>query len=258
MKPPTNRPSIALLSLSHDPSQPLPLPLPFSSEGISLAPETGVRSLAQALAHVGWQVNVFTHQSPELSSTIWMAAHCRVIRLPVTTTAEPVAQFAQTLRTFQLKTGLIWPLFHTLDEASAPVGAYLKREEGWRWIHTPGFQATGFQVTGLQNNPKSSSVDQLVLLRLPSIPVASRPTDVLGSGGDRLQYQALHPLDPTAWDAIAKRLSDLYRQHLAVYVGAIDLKIPQVCELPLPLTMADTPKALGLIHATEKNTLNIC
>jgi D-inositol-3-phosphate glycosyltransferase len=76
MRFPSERPSIVLLALASDPIR--------AGQGALSAQGERVRSLAQALAQVGWQVDVFTRQGQsEPPETIWIAPHCRVIRLAV-------------------------------------------------------------------------------------------------------------------------------------------------------------------------------
>jgi len=130
------RQSIALLSLAHDPA-----PQQLSEQTTSFS-VTALRSLAEALAKLGWQIDVFTRTvQPDCSSTDsteWIAPYCRVIRLAVDA-ANPVQQIAQFVRaflTFQTQEGTPYPLIHAFDDLSVQVGLHLKQQSGIRWLHT--------------------------------------------------------------------------------------------------------------------------
>lgn len=201
------RPVVAFLCLDHGLT-------------LELDAESGIPSLAKALTERGWQVDLFTHTPPPPSSPtrssssaaepFWpraIAPHCRV--LPLASTGTP-AQVAEAIQRLQLKTGLVSPLFHTFDDTSAQVGAYLKQHKGWRWLHTP---ATDAILAHFPPADQEVVIDGLDMDTAPAIPIS--PV---------WQQQR--------WAMVAAQLSHLYRQHLALYVGARQVTLPTRCYLP--------------------------
>lgn len=233
---PSTRPIISFLSLAHDPLTHTSLGHAALVKEASDAIAHGkrLRSLAEALAHLGWQVDIYTHQwgdravsqSPSCKKPTvdWIAPHCRIIRLalhPSQAIAQQVGQVAQAIQSFQIKAGLLNPLFHSFDDLSARVGEYFKRKKNWRWIHT---RASSFSESTREaaSELTASAADQVIEFWPQSTPPEASLADEVGQA--RYQRQ---------WEAIATDLNVLYRQHLAVYVGASGLEIPTVCYLPL-------------------------
>jgi D-inositol-3-phosphate glycosyltransferase len=104
-----------------------------------------VRQVGEALAKLGWQVDMFTRKSSPYDATIVQhAPHCRTIRL----TAGPEAYiprdelfqympaFVDALQKFQQKEGTNYPLAHTNYWMSGWVGMELQRRQNIQLIHT--------------------------------------------------------------------------------------------------------------------------
>jgi len=215
-----NRPSVTFLAFAQDTTE-------QNDWG------NDVRSLARALAQQGWQVDWFTgKQQADQPTSTWIDPHCRLIQLPIALSADPdrqIVQLAQKIQAFQLKAGMISPLFHSFDAESAQIGDYFKRNNGWRWIHTPAgtqlFSVAGTTLLGAE-------ADQLLLWQ------GSNPStaDILAEKASqkRRQHYGSQKSGQSGWEAIATHVSALYRQHLAVHVGAAHLDIPKVHYLPIP------------------------
>ncbi|WP_448526323.1 hypothetical protein [Parathermosynechococcus lividus] len=223
-----------------------------------------VHSLATALGHQGWQVNWVTAaagQSPQgfpkgdtpqtLASKetlperdlTSLAPTCQLIPIELDIDAQPcersLKQAAQAILAQQTQRGLISPLFHSFDDVSAHLGQYFKACYGWRWLHTPplGQSRMGtIQHTGAEP-------DQWLLWQGMAT----------GTGDDEVNrqrqrhYGGFHR-DP--WLAIATHLHNIYRQHLAAYVGARHVEIPPVVTLPIaPEHLPSQDRELMLAHA---------
>jgi D-inositol-3-phosphate glycosyltransferase len=104
-----------------------------------------VRQVGEALAKLGWQVDMFTRKSsPDDATIVQHAPHCRTIRL----TAGPAAyiprdelfqympEFVDALQKFQQKEGTNYPLAHTNYWMSGWVGMELQRRQNIQLIHT--------------------------------------------------------------------------------------------------------------------------
>ncbi len=104
-----------------------------------------VRQVGEALAKLGWQVDMFTRKSNPYDATIVQhSPHCRTIRL----TAGPEAyiprdelfqympEFVDALQKFQQKEGTNYPLAHTNYWMSGWVGLELQRRQNIQLIHT--------------------------------------------------------------------------------------------------------------------------
>jgi D-inositol-3-phosphate glycosyltransferase len=104
-----------------------------------------VRQVGEALAKLGWQVDMFTRKSNPYDATIVQhSPHCRTIRL----TAGPEAyiprdelfqympEFVAAFQKFQQKEGVSYPLAHTNYWMSGWVGLQLQRSQNLQLIHT--------------------------------------------------------------------------------------------------------------------------
>lgn len=242
------RPKISLLSMAHDPA------LETSASSAMCDRSHQVSCLAQALAQEGWQVDLFTHQSKSDSlTTEWLAPHCRVIRLP-SCSDQPLKQqtteTAQCIQTFQIKDGLISPLFHSLDEQSAQVGAYFKQHRGWRWLHTR-WPETGEPIQEFDNSLDVPLPDQCFLVRPQGIWINPSLTDEVS----QMRYQRAltsNKLSQVTWEQVASYLSQCYRQHLAAHVGAVGLEIPLVACLPLPIAEKEVTEGKRSVRPLEQ------
>ncbi len=104
-----------------------------------------VRKIGEALAALGWQVDMFTRQTqPDQPTIVQHSPHCRTIRLvagPQMFTRqdelfEHMPQFVEAFQTFQSKESTNYPLVHTNDWLSAWVGLYLKDHSNIQLVHT--------------------------------------------------------------------------------------------------------------------------
>lgn len=104
-----------------------------------------VRQVGEALAKLGWQVDMFTRKAhPDDPKIVEHSPHCRTIRL----TAGPEAfvprdqlfqylpEFVQAFQKFQSKDGANYPLIHTNYWMSAWIGLQLKQSQNIQLVHT--------------------------------------------------------------------------------------------------------------------------
>lgn len=134
----TNQKHIALISVHGDPA------IEIGKEEAG-GQNVYVRHVGEALAQLGWQVEMFTRKaSAEQARVVEHAPNCRTIRL----TAGPeefvprdnifgyAPQFVQELQKFQEQSGIQYSLFHTNYWISSWVGMQLKKIQGSRQVHT--------------------------------------------------------------------------------------------------------------------------
>ncbi|MGA7933158.1 MAG: glycosyltransferase family 1 protein [Kovacikia sp.] len=104
-----------------------------------------VRQVGEALAKLGWQVDMFTRKArPDDAKIVQHSPHCRTIRL----TAGPeefipreqlfnfMPEFVEAFQKFHSKEGTNYPLIHTNYWMSAWVGLRLKEESNIQLVHT--------------------------------------------------------------------------------------------------------------------------
>lgn len=104
-----------------------------------------VRQVGEALARLGWQVDMFTRKvNPSDDTIVQHTPHCRTIRL----TAGPerfihrdqvfdwMPAFLDAFQAFQSKSGMNYPLVHTNYWMSAWVGLQLKAQNNVQLVHT--------------------------------------------------------------------------------------------------------------------------
>ncbi len=104
-----------------------------------------VRQVGEALAKLGWQVDMFTRKvRPEDATIVQHSPYCRTIRLvagpesfvPRDELLMHMPAFVQAFQKFQAKEGLNYPLIHTNYWLSAWVGLELKRHANVQLVHT--------------------------------------------------------------------------------------------------------------------------
>jgi D-inositol-3-phosphate glycosyltransferase len=104
-----------------------------------------VRQVGEALALLGWQVDMFTRKSNPYDATIVQhSPHCRTIRLtagpesyiPRDELFQYMREFVTAFQKFQQKEGMNYPLVHTNYWMSGWVGLELKRRQNIQLIHT--------------------------------------------------------------------------------------------------------------------------
>ncbi|NEO25750.1 MAG: hypothetical protein F6K03_02325 [Kamptonema sp. SIO4C4] len=120
---------------------------------LSLAPNSSLSPLRQALTQLGWQIYLFT-AVPETQSE---CSHCHVIPLDCEQTP---AMVGTAIANFQIKNGGFSSLLHTFDAAAAQVGRYLQQQQGWRWLHSDRVSVASLQP----ERETVSPADQWVIL----------------------------------------------------------------------------------------------
>jgi D-inositol-3-phosphate glycosyltransferase len=104
-----------------------------------------VRQVGEALAKLGWQVDMFTRKvSSEQPKIVEHIPNCRTIRLtagseefiPRDHLFEYLPTFVEELLKFQAQTGVTYPLVHTNYWLSSWVGMQLSEKLGIKQVHT--------------------------------------------------------------------------------------------------------------------------
>ncbi len=104
-----------------------------------------VRQVGEALAKLGWQVDMFTRKiSPDDASIVQHSPHCRTIRLvagpetyiPRDELFQYMPDFVEAFVKFQQQEGTNYPLIHTHYWMSGWIGLQLKQLQNARLIHT--------------------------------------------------------------------------------------------------------------------------
>jgi D-inositol-3-phosphate glycosyltransferase len=104
-----------------------------------------VRQVGEALAKLGWQVDMFTRKSnPYDPMIVQHSPHCRTIRLtagpesyiPRDELFQYMPEFVTAFQQFQQKEGISYPLAHTNYWMSGWVGLELQRRQNIQLIHT--------------------------------------------------------------------------------------------------------------------------
>ena len=104
-----------------------------------------VRQVGEALAKLGWQVDMFTRKSsPDDATIVQHAPHCRTIRLaagperyiPRDELFQYMPEFVEAFVKFQQQEGTNYPLVHTHYWMSGWIGLQLKRLQNAQVVHT--------------------------------------------------------------------------------------------------------------------------
>lgn len=104
-----------------------------------------VRQVGEALAKLGWQVDMFTRKVRAEDATIVQhAPYCRTIRLkagpeefvPRDQVFHHMPEFVEAFKKFQSKEGTNYPLIHTNYWMSAWIGLQLKQSHNIQIVHT--------------------------------------------------------------------------------------------------------------------------
>ncbi len=104
-----------------------------------------VRQVGEALAKLGWQVDMFTRRTdPNQPKIVQHSPYCRTIRLtagpetfiPRDCLFEYMPEFVEAFSKFQAKEGTNYPLIHTNYWMSAWVGLQLRQRHNIQLIHT--------------------------------------------------------------------------------------------------------------------------
>jgi len=104
-----------------------------------------VRHVGEALAELGWQVDMFTRKvNVEQEDIVWHSPNWRTIRLkagnvdfvPRDNIFGHLPEFVDNFLKFQQDNGVIYPLIHTNYWLSSWVGMQLKQKQGSNLVHT--------------------------------------------------------------------------------------------------------------------------
>ncbi len=134
----SNRKHIALISVHGDPA------IEIGKEEAG-GQNVYVRQVGEALAKLGWQVDMFTRKAnAEQAAIVEHAPNCRTIRLvagpeefvPRDNIFPYAEEFVQQLIKFQQESGIKYSLVHTNYWISAWVGMQLKKIQGSKQVHT--------------------------------------------------------------------------------------------------------------------------
>jgi glycosyltransferase involved in cell wall biosynthesis len=132
------RQPIALISVHSDPAAEI------GSEEVG-GHKVYVRQVGEALAKLGWQVDIFTRKTQQDDPVIVQhSPHCRTIRLvagpqafiPRDELFEYMPQFVEAFQKFQSKEGTNYPLVHTNYWLSAWIGLQLQESSNIELVHT--------------------------------------------------------------------------------------------------------------------------
>lgn len=133
-----DRQAIALISVHNDPAAE---PGKEEASGQSIY----VRQIGEALAKLGWQVDLFTRKAHLDDPTIVQhSPYCRTIRLvagpqafvPRDHLLQHLPEFVESFKAFQTKDGANYPLIHTNYWLSGWVGLQLKQQRNIQMLHT--------------------------------------------------------------------------------------------------------------------------
>lgn len=104
-----------------------------------------VRQVGEALAKLGWQVDMFTRKSrADDAAIVQHSPYCRTIRLaagpeefvPRDQLFQYLPQFVESFQNFQAKEGTNYPLVHTNYWMSAWIGMELRKQSNIQVVHT--------------------------------------------------------------------------------------------------------------------------
>jgi D-inositol-3-phosphate glycosyltransferase len=147
-----------------------------------------VRQVGEALAKLGWQVDMFTRKvNSEDPTIVQHSPHCRTIRLkagpekfiPRDELFDYMPAFVEAFEKFQLKEGTNYPLIHTNYWMSAWVGLQLKQKSNIQLVHT--YHSLGaVKYQAVSHRPTSAeirlSVEQEILEKAHTV-VATSPQE---------------------------------------------------------------------------------
>lgn len=137
-RPTPGRQPIALISEHADPAAPV-------GKEEAGGQNVYVRQVGEALAKLGWQVDMFTRKThPDDAAIVQHSPYCRTIRLvagperfvPRDELFQYMPEFVEAFQKFQLKEGTSYPLIHTNYWLSAWVGLQLKKNSNIQLVHT--------------------------------------------------------------------------------------------------------------------------
>jgi len=201
-----------------------------------------VRQVGEALAKLGWQVDMFTRQTePGEPTIIQHSPHCRTIRLvagpekfiPKNELFEYMPNFLEAFLKFQSKEGSNYPLVHTNYWLSGWVGLRLQELLNIQLVHTHHslgvvkYQATGFKPAIGETR---LAIEKEVLEKANSV-VATSPEEqetfrklvseigdiqVISGGTDISNFRLLSKPEARL------KLGFSQTEHIVLYVGRFD------------------------------------
>ncbi|HBL13025.1 MAG TPA: hypothetical protein DD379_16830 [Cyanobacteria bacterium UBA11162] len=133
----SSRQPIALISVDSDPA--------IVGKQVASNQSLSVRKVSEALANLGWQVDIFTHKTqPDDATIVQHSPYCRTIRLnagsqtliPRDELFNCLPEFLEAFQKFQTKEGSNYPLIHTHSWLSGWVGLQLKSNINIQLVHT--------------------------------------------------------------------------------------------------------------------------
>lgn len=147
-----------------------------------------VRQVGEALAKLGWQVDMFTRKAnPDDPAIVQHSPYCRTIRLvagpqtfiPRDELFEYMPQFLEAFQQFQTKEGTNYPLVHTNYWLSAWVGLQLQKLNNIQVVHT--YHSLGaVKYQSVANKPAIASTRLAVeqqILQAANCVVATSPQE---------------------------------------------------------------------------------
>ncbi len=197
-----------------------------------------VRCVGEALAALGWQVDIFTRKTnPKDKSIVQHSPYCRTIRL----VAGPedwidcyelldyMPEFVDAFQKFQLKEGTNYPLIHTYYWLSSWVGLRLQESSNIQLVHTyhplgsPEYQSTAHElaIADIRVAIERQIMQQASCIVASSVQEQEYLRSHVSQPGcikviPYLEHQLhLQVSQTSSWLGVANQLSDLYRRLLA-------------------------------------------
>ena len=230
-----NRQPIALISINADPAAEV------------VKQEVGgqnvyVRNVAEILAKLGWQVDMFTRKiHPDDPTIVQHSPYCRTIRLtagqkefiPKNDLLEYLPEFLEAFLKFQNKEGTNYPLVHTNYWLSGWIGLQLKELRNIQLVHTHHslgvvkYQAAGYQppiaATRLAMEKQILEQANCVVATSPQEQEALRKlvsetgeVQVISGGADISNFRLLSKTEARL------KLGFDQKEHIVLYVGRFD------------------------------------
>jgi glycosyltransferase involved in cell wall biosynthesis len=146
-----------------------------------------VRQVGEALAELGWQVDMFTRKvRPEDPAIVQHSPHCRTIRLvagpeafvPRDRLMGHMPEFVEAFQRFQTKEGTNYPLIHTNYWLSAWVGMQLKQRSNIQLVHTyHSLGAIKYQTVAPPESAAQRLAVEKQILEIANCTVATSPQE---------------------------------------------------------------------------------
>lgn len=257
------RQPIALICVHNDPA------LRVGEQGVG-SQSVYVRQVGEALAKLGWQVDIFTRKStPDAPTIIQHSVYCRTIRLAAGPSQfigrdqllDYMPSFVEMFQKFQSKEGTHYPLIHTNYWLSAWVGLQLKQSSNIQLVHT-------YHSLGVMKSPADSArspmlqarlaVEQQILEQANCVIVTSpQKQESLRSviSGQKTRSPRTHQnfiqlIPYFNWPGVAHQLSHLYRRMLAQ-----SIMDERLWHLPIPSPGVTETSSVSSVPSSARLTL---